>query len=725
MANRFSRRVRATAEGWYARIFGGMDSDIPRQGNEETVVDFVKALFEESRTGREKSLLGRQFKVQTQYEYSNPVDFWRDCRKLEQGLHWDVFGHRATDTEDTWKQELVDDEIGNQIRVKKAYITANWHDITILPNIANINEIIEQERGYTHWGDMILQFVHRGLTEGTSIAKSVLDRTENVDGYAREIPLDNASVFPTPYCTGFSKVEGCWYICHATMVTLQQILEEAPDVKEELLALSRIDITKDISMQDDVDYVNMNAFIHTKFYDRYEVWMDDPAIVPIGAEGKDVDTEHQAIVEGVNFEAKDDQDHIGHIEAHIRWLEETIEPMKENPETAQEADAIGEVMGIHLGEHYKKLEDRIEHQIPPKSRPKYPHGRLIVVAGGLVIKDAPNPFHFDWRKLWHKWENEKLPGHLWGRGVAEVLWETNRGLDTLMSRTADVSISVGMPKVYLEESNKDLVKENGIDNDPTHPAFVRGPISIRQGQSPRENILLFNLLKENAKKQQGVSEVSYGQTPSARASGKLVEVLRRQNTVLITGEANQRLNDVIEDMIETRMLIYKQFYTEPRYYFIDGQPKAINASQVLTKFKIQDKDGKEHEVTIPSFDIQVRPNSNFPQQFEQEFSLVLDLLNVKDAAGNPILPIEALYDVLSQRYPQFGRQGRYYKISEELKVGRQVLAQEKEKEQQNKSDMRMVASRFKQEGLKNILPRTGPGPVAQEVTQVVKPDGVR
>jgi len=722
MANRLLRRMRATAESWYSRIFGGGDSDIPRQGNEESVADYVRALFEESRQWREKSLLGRQFKVTTDYEYSNPVDFWRDCRKLEQGLHWDVFGHRNAESEESWKQELVDDEIGNQIRVKKAFITANWHDITILPNIANINEIVEQERGYTHWSDMILQLVHRGLTEGTSIAKSVLDRTENPDGYAREIPVDNAAIFPTPHCLGFSKVEGCWYVCHATMVTLQQILEEDPDVKEELLALSRLDITKDISMQDDVDYVNMNAYNHTKFYDRYEVWMDDPALVPVRAKQDEVSAEHQAISSGVNVDALDDQDHIGHVEAHIRWLEDQVEPMRQNPETSQEADAIGEVMGIHLAEHYKKLEDRIQHHIPPKSRPKYPYGRLIVVAGGLVIRDEPNPFHFDWRKLWHKWEQEKLPGHIWGRGVAEVLWETNRGLDTLMSRTADVGISVGMPKVYLDEANKDLMKENGIDNDPTHPAFIRGSVSIRQGQSPRENILLFNLLKENAKKQQGVSEVSYGQIPSARASGKLVEVLRRQNTVVITGEANQRLNDIVEDMIETRMLIYKQFYTEPRFYFIDGQPKAINVSKALTKFKIEGKNGEEREVTIPAFDIQVRSNSNFPQQFEQEFALILDLLNIKDASGNPILPIEALYDVLSQRYPQFGRQGKYYKISEELKIGREVMAQQEQKAKQATTDMRMVASKFKQEGLKAILPQMGPGPVTEQLNSI-KPNG--
>ena len=50
------------------------------------------------------------------------------------------------------------------------------------------------------------------------------------------------------------------------------------------------------------------------------------------------------------------------------------------------------------------------------------------------------------------------------------------------------------------------------------------------------------------------------------------------------------------------------------------------------------------------------------------------------------------------------------------------MAQQEQKAKQATTDMRMVASKFKQEGLKAILPQMGPGPVTEQLNSI-KPNG--
>jgi hypothetical protein len=284
------------------------------------------------------------------------------------------------------------------------------------------------------------------------------------------------------------------------------------------------------------------------------------------------------------------------------------------------------------------------------------------------------------------------------------MYNTNKILDTLLSRTADTALTVGQPKAWFAVADKQRLEEDGYDNDPTHPGFYQDrPPVYNTANAPKDNYMLYENLKTNAAKMFGASEVSYGETPSAAASGKLVDTLLAQTQVLVTGEPNLRLNAVLEDIVETKILMYKRFYTEPRYYFVRGNPVAVTLSKLLSTYQVEDPvTGEVTEKEIPEFQVTVAPDSNFPRNWERTLGFLMQLAGTPTADGKPLVSREAILDMLKERYPQLAPGGKFYKQSEALAVGTQVL-QEKQQRQQDEDRLMKATQRYVQRrGLKEI-----------------------
>jgi hypothetical protein len=693
MSRERAKQIRITADAWFASIYGYAPGPIPAEGD-STVPNYVDALWKDSKDWRIRSFDNRM-------EYNDPFEFWRDARRLETGLHWEVWGKRNAGDEDKWKQEIVDDEISNQIRVRKSYLTANWHDISVLPNLKNFTTILDQERGKTKWGDKMIQTVHRGLNEGMACLKTILDRTVDPDGLANEILIDNAGIFPTPYSYGINKLDGTWYLIHAELQSVQQIKNEFPhaddiqfdQVQEEIAKYLRIDL----------DTTTPQTYVHTKLVPVMRLYMDDPKSVRAPHDQEQIDLEHQALQNGHDPQVDDVDNHVEHVKQHLDWLDAMHQTEPQDSKEAELRDAQTELMAMHVEDHHKAVQKKRMLGLSPGVYQKYPLGRIITVAGGVLMDDRPNPFPMDWRKLFHFWYCEKLPNSWWGRGVPEILWNTNRVEDTMLSRTADIALTVGMPKQYFDIQDKDNVETQGINNDPLQPGFVSKPPVFRTGQAPRENMEIYQAMKTNAQKTQAVSGVNYGQAQNAQQSGKLVETLLQQSQVIISGEANQRLNETIEEIIEARIELYKVAYKEPRFYFINGQPQAIVLSDLLSKWNVVTPGGEMKEQEIPAFSITVRPNSNFPQRFEYQLAFLLQLAQTPSPDGTPLVPREAILDIVANLYPQLGRDGEYYKMSEALKIGMQVIAQQEQKQKEDQKTMKNIAGKIRNKGINELL----------------------
>jgi hypothetical protein len=406
-----------------------------------------------------------------------------------------------------------------------------------------------------------------------------------------------------------------------------------------------------------------------------ECWLDDPTLEKIDDQTEIIANEHLRIAQGEDVTAVDTDNDRQHLEEHsamIRSLQSEMDPLV-NPQNTQLNQMVAELLTIHVVEHMRQLEVKVDAGIPVGKQKKYPFGRRITVVGDKLAEDIPNPYLIPWRKLFRKTVNEKVNGFWWGRGVPEILWEANYTLDTMLSRTADAALTIAMPKRYFSIEDKANAGDNGLDNnDPLQPAFVAKPPAYAQGSAPRENMQIYEYVKADAKNQLGVNDVSYGKAPGATVSGKMVETLLQQNSVVVTGEAQQRLISFVEHSIETRIEIFKRFYTEPRIWMIGGIPTVLNLSEALSTMMVFDPLTKEHRpMEVPYFQVFIRPNSNTPQQFEMTLALLFQLAQVQFVDGSQLITRELLADVLSERYPQFGRDSKYWQESEIMKLGMQ------------------------------------------------------
>jgi hypothetical protein len=661
--------------------------NIPSGKDKEEVVAYVRALYDDSAKWR-KTSFKKRFKDQT-----DPVEFWKQCRKLRNNLHWDVWGHRGTDL-----HEITEPVIADQLRVRKTYLTSNYHDIVVNPNIKNIDQIIKQERDETDWSDFVDKAVDVCLTDGTVICKEILDKSEDEFGISRSVVCDTESIYPTPEVVSLKAVDGCWYLVDATMQNLHQVVRDFKD-----LDVSKIKATTKADQDRNKYDEEKKSYDKTQFVEVLTAYIDDNRLEPIPFDVAEFDRRTAMIHEGQDPDVKPEDNHKEFMKRYLDWLENVVVPQDEtsaDPEDQQFIDSIVELTLMIVDEHAKYSEKN-----PEAKRKKYPNGRRIVVVGDQVAEDGDNPLRVPWRDLYYILPMEKDPHCIWGRGIPEIMWEENYHVDLMQSRMADMSVTASMPEKWMNVNDKEVLAQSKVEynNNPKEIKwFASTPPTIVQGRSVQEFVQLLNSKMESLQQKIGVNETSLGGSPSSHASGDLVELLLRQSMTLISGDVNKNLNEFVNQIMETKLAIYKKFYTVPKYYMINGIPTAITVSDLLSKMMVSE-DGKMVEKDIPIIQIHVRPNSNFPNQWENDIAFAIQTANTPTVDGSPMVPKEWVMSIFAQRYPEFAEGGKFYSISQATQIGLKVIQEQQAKEQADAETLQQVSEKFKSAGLKAVL----------------------
>ncbi len=661
--------------------------NIPSGKDKEEIVKYVRALYDDSLRWRKLSFKKR-FK-----DYTDPVEFWRQCRKLRNNLHWDVWGHRGEDL-----HEVIEPIIADQLRVRKTYLTSNYHDVVVNPNVKNIDQIIRQERDDTDWGEFIDKAVDTCLTDGTVIAKEILDKSKDEFGISRSVVCRTESILPAPESTSLSPLDGCWYLIDATAQNLHQIVQEFKDLDvSKLKAMTKAD-------QDRYKFdADRAVYDKTQFVEVLTAYIDDNRLEPIPFDEEEFQNRIAMIHQGIEPPVTQKDNHKEFITRYLNWLETDVVSQMDNasPEDEEFINNVVELTMMIVNEH-----SEYHQKNPTAKRKKYPNGRRIVIVGDQVAEDGDNPIGVPWRDTYFVLPMERVPDSVWGRGIPEIMWEENYHTDLMESRIADMSVTASMPEKWMNITDKEVLAQNGVEynNNPREIKYYStSPPTFTQGRSVQEFVQILNLKLESLQKKIGVNETSLGGSPSAHASGDLVELLLRQSMTLISGDVNKNLNEFVNKIMETKLAVYKNFYTVPKYYMINGIPTALRVSDLLTKMRVIDESGKEVEKDIPIIQIRVRPNSNFPNQWENDIAFAIQTANTMTADGSPLAPKEWVMSIFAQRYPEFAPGGKYYTISEATKIGLQVMKEKQAKEQSDAETLQQVSEKFKSAGLKSVL----------------------
>ena len=630
-------------------------------------------------------------KDSTRFGYSSPEEFYQACSKLESGQHYEVYPSRTAGVGNEWKQELIDNEIQKQIRAKKNHITANWHDIIISPNIVGINEIFDQERKQTHWSENVREWVSYAQNFGDVTVRSVLDKTENPVGVATEITCLPGSVVRTPESNSFKKIDGCTYAVHGQRVNDSWVRKNYPKFD---ITLSDSGATPKF-LQIDADYKDTH-YTNTKMFNKLEVFLDDESLEEIPFDKEEFDQRIGQMM--ANIQAgemnqvvpKEEDNHKRYIKEYLDWLQEKTEFYQNVADEAfnnggnlspddtalmnSVVSAVDEQVNMHESLQSKDLEAT---GLPDGKRKKYPFGRHIVTLNGVLAEDKPSEFVCDWRMLFHELKNEKVPNRKDGRGDVEILWQDNRILDTMLSRDADDSLLATHKKPWFKVSEKAQIEEVGYSTNPLVPGYyVETPPTFRTGEANQQYIRSYQIVKGAIKESLSINNVTRGESSFSGESGSHAEALLNQNTTMVVGELNQNLNDFLEDIVETRIELWKQFYTEERPYIINGQQVMLILAEHLRQMPVEDKDGNVIYKEIGRIEVAVRADSNFPNRDEAEINILERMSKVLNEDGLPVVPSTMILDYIGKKFNGLAIGGKYRQDSQLMAIGKKALEQQ-------------------------------------------------
>jgi hypothetical protein len=151
-------------------------------------------------------------------------------------------------------------------------------------------------------------------------------------------------------------------------------------------------------------------------------------------------------------------------------------------------------------------------------------------------------------------------------------------------------------------------------------------------------------------------------------------------------------------------MLWRQFYTEPRPYFIHGRKQYMNLSELLRTIKFKDSSGEEKEEEIVKFDITVRPNSNFPNRWENTFDFLIQLIEIKDAPENLKQALWFMvFDLLADRFPELEMDGEYLKMGKATQIGMQEMEKQQQEEEQKQKDRDSIKKKLQGQALNMIL----------------------
>ena len=695
----------------------------PKEGDEQ-VGRYVGSLWDDANKSFENSFAST--KETTRFGFNSPEDFYRACQKLEAGQHYEVYPSRTASgidgIDNTWKQELIDNEIQKQIRAKKNHITASWHDIIISPNISGINEIFDQERKATGWSQRVREWVAYAQTFGECTVRSILDKTKNPDGVSTEITCKVGSVMRTPESDSLAKIDGCWYVIHGQRVNDSWVRKNYP--KFDLTTTQTGKIPK--FLQIDKDFKNTD-YEHTKMYNKLEAFLDDESLEEVPFDPSEFDQRVGQMMsdiqsaQPVQVNPTPNDNHKKYIRAWLDWLEEKVkfyEKIAQDefdkggnllPEDSLLMDnvvhAVNEQVNMHEALQSKDM------SLPAGKRKKYRFGRYILTINGVVADDIPNPYNFEWRRLFNILKNESVPERKDGRGDVEILWQDNKNLDTFLSRYADDSLLATFKKPWFLPDDRVNIEKDGYSTNPLKPGYANRLPQFASGSANNQYLESYKIVKDGIKESLSVNQVTRGESSFSGESGAHAEALLNQNVVQVAGELNQNLNDFLEDIVETRIMMWKEFYTEARTYTIDGQQKEIIVSDLL-KQTIVEEDGQMVNKDIGAIEVSVRPDSNFPNKDDAEINVLLKLGSRPNEDGLPIIPSDMILDYVSKKFPSLATGGKYRKELKLLAIGKQALAQqqqaqEQQAEEQKKSPLeavkRKVQNKITTEAAKTIL----------------------
>ena len=198
---------------------------------------------------------------------------------------------------------------------------------------------------------------------------------------------------------------------------------------------------------------------------------------------------------------------------------------------------------------------------------KYPYGRLIHVAGGVVLDDVPSPY-----RVWPyvRFVDIRRPGQFWGKGEVELLWDLQLELNKRRCQMTDFATQMGNAVWVVDKGA--LVDSKMLNNKPGLVVEKNAGFNVTRLPPPPMPAWMPQLAETTVRdmhKISGVSDVSSGTPPKGVRSGAGFQMAQDIGNARIRSKG-RNMGMSYKHMGRIMVSLLQDMYTAPRYTRIIG-----------------------------------------------------------------------------------------------------------------------------------------------------------
>jgi hypothetical protein len=537
-----------------------------------------------------------------------------------------------------WKAKITINKIRALIHFMQAVMTDNKPRYTVNPRVPGTDEtaallqkLVDRDWDENEMQDKLSLTVLYGLIWGTGIMKVWF----NPRGDGGRGKHEAASIVPYRIFTDrlAQCVEDARFLIHIEPRSLGWIYENFPNKAKAVKRVKGSRVRTD--GDDDRDYIREGQ----KKYNR-NGGVNNPEVITGPGIVTPIQTTNSR--EAGYGEGSSDSD-LDEIEVAEFWFrDETTEPYKrmkrENGEVVFE-DVIDEDTGLPelIIDKQIQIPNPIDGTLMPYNiykakqtavweeayRPKYPNGRLCIMAGPVVLADIPNPYETSGFPF-ATWKNQDV-GAFFGQGEPLALKDLNIGINRIVGQIYDNLNLTGNPSFLVDKNAgiemKTLRSRPGLviptDN------VVSGMKALDVRQMPPQFFELAKFLSESFNEVSGIADSLRAGNMPANTSFATVDTLQESSSATLRQKV-RNLERMIKRIGKLRIELIQQFDDGERP--IRNFETQDDGSPWVPVYEEGDPDGRVIGVIPPASSTRVRFQNyvNADLKGQVEFEVVPD-----------------------------------------------------------------------------------------------------